>query len=273
MPIFTFMGANTLRQDDEYSAHVIEQTIQRVIPPLVKSLQEQGGSPVVGAAELISTFVASYKHIPAHRRVRLFVALTETLGVNEFLFTLLAKLAERYKITLGTSQVKAADDGNIGEFCAMLSGSFEAEIQLLNVVKYLDVVLDVLEPSAGGLAKHIFEESKDTRPLDLAGRLLQVLAEVLKSDSLRARATRALRNANADSARLRAYFSDAMEKTLALGEKYGDTEIAGEASTVLEHLLDLLSTPQFVDVVETLIDKPESKVSSSEKRCMKGFIS
>jgi U3 small nucleolar RNA-associated protein 10 len=27
MPIFTFMGANVLRQDDEYSAHVIEQVL------------------------------------------------------------------------------------------------------------------------------------------------------------------------------------------------------------------------------------------------------
>lgn len=270
MPIFTFMGANTLRQDDEYSAHVIEQTIQRVIPPLVRSLQEQGGSPVVGAAELIGTFVASYKHIPAHRRVRLFVSLAETLGVDAFLFTLLAKLAERYQVTLGVGQVKAADDGNIGEFCAMLAGSFGAEMQLLNVVKYLDVVLDVLEPSAGGLAKYIFEESKDTRSLDLAGRLLQVLAEVLKSDSLRASATRALRTGNADSARLRASFSDAMEKTLALGEKYGNTEIAGEVSRVLENLLDLLSTPQFVDVVETLIDRPDSKVSPSDILCVDG---
>lgn len=273
MPIFTFMGANTLRQDDEYSAHVIEQTIQRVIPPLVRSLQEQDGSPVMGTAELIGTFVASYKHIPAHRRARLFVSLTETLGVDEFLFALLAKLGERYKVTPSAGQVKAADDGNIGEFCAILAGSFGAETQLLNVVKFLEVVLDVLEPSASGLARYIFEESKDTRPLDLAGRLLLVLAEVLKNDSLRASATMALRNENEDSVRLRVYFSDAMEKTLALGEKYGNTEITGEISRVLENLLDLLSTPQFVDVVETLIDRPESKVSLSEILCIRDWLS
>lgn len=27
MPIFTFMGASVLRQDDEYSAHVIDQVV------------------------------------------------------------------------------------------------------------------------------------------------------------------------------------------------------------------------------------------------------
>lgn len=32
MPIFTFMSANVLRQDDEYSAHVIEQVLN--FPPI-----------------------------------------------------------------------------------------------------------------------------------------------------------------------------------------------------------------------------------------------
>lgn len=261
MPIFTFMGANTLRQDDEYSAHVIEQTIKRVIPPLVKSLQEQGGNPVVGAAELISTFVASYRHVPAHRRVRLFIALTETLGVDEFLFTLLAKLAEKYGVNVG-GQVKT-DDGNISEFCTMLAGSFSAETQLLNIVNYLDVILDVLEPSGDGLAKHIFEESNETRPIDLAGRLLQVLAAVLKNDSLRVRASRVLKTEAADAAKLKASFSNALEKTLSLAERFENTEIGTEIASVLSHLLDLLSTPQFVTVVETLLGRPSSQLRRS----------
>ncbi|RPB13149.1 hypothetical protein P167DRAFT_564665 [Morchella conica CCBAS932] len=260
MPIFTFMGANTLRQDDEYSAHVIEQTIKRVIPPLVKSLQEQGGNPVVGTAELISTFVASYKHIPVHRRVRLFIALAETLGVDEFLFTLLAKLAEKYRVNVG-GQVKT-DDGNISEFCTMLAGSFSAETQLLNVVKYLDVILDVVEPSGNGLAKHIFEESNET-PIDLAGRLLQVLAAVLKNDSLRVRASRVLKTEATDATKLKASFSNALEKSLSLAERFENTEIGTDIASVLSHLLDLLSTPQFVTVVETLLGRPSSQLRRS----------
>jgi len=31
MPIFTFMGANVLRQDDEYSAHVIQQVFHLIV--------------------------------------------------------------------------------------------------------------------------------------------------------------------------------------------------------------------------------------------------
>lgn len=36
MPIFTFMGANMLRQDSLYSFQIITKTIDTVIPPLIK---------------------------------------------------------------------------------------------------------------------------------------------------------------------------------------------------------------------------------------------
>ena len=35
MPIFTFMGAHLLHQDDQYSFQVITKTIDTVIPPLI----------------------------------------------------------------------------------------------------------------------------------------------------------------------------------------------------------------------------------------------
>jgi len=124
MPIFTFMGANTLRQDDEYSAHVIEQTIQRVIPPLVASLQVQGVSPLIGSAELLSSFVAAFQHIPAHRRLKLFMALTKTLGPSDFLYALLAMLGKKYHDEKGEAAT------SIKEFCVVFCGGFSAKEQL-----------------------------------------------------------------------------------------------------------------------------------------------
>ncbi|KAL7276313.1 snoRNA-binding rRNA-processing protein utp10 [Rhizina undulata] len=264
MPIFTFMGANTLRQDDEYSAHVIEQTVRRIIPPLVKSLQEQGGSPAIGAAELVATFVASYRHIPAHRRVRLFIALTETLGEDEFLFAVLAKLAVKYNVV-----GQAVEDGNVREFCSVLAGSFGAEIQMLTVGKYLEIVLECLGLQEGTVAKHIFEgaeETKDASATELGKRLLQVISAVMSGERLKAKVVGSLRSGDMDAVRLRDYFSKALEKTLALGEKYGTakgSEIGSEVGRLLENLLDLLSTPEFVNVIESLIDGPESKFRRS----------
>ena len=42
MPIFTFMGSNILRRDDPYSLQVITETIDTVIPPLIKVRREAG---------------------------------------------------------------------------------------------------------------------------------------------------------------------------------------------------------------------------------------
>ena len=36
MPVFTFMGSNLLRNDDQYSFQIITQTIDSVIPPLIQ---------------------------------------------------------------------------------------------------------------------------------------------------------------------------------------------------------------------------------------------
>jgi len=271
MPIFTFMGANTLRQDDEYSAHVIEQTIQRVIPPLVKSLQEQGdGNVVAGGAELVSTFVASYKHVPVHRRLRLFQALTETLGPADFLFAVVAKLAGRYAVGDGEREVK--------EFVSMLAGGFTAEVQMSSVVKCLTTVKGVLTPEPQGVASVLFGSEKDGDGInvpsqEMARRLLAVLQGFLASERLKARVAKSLKVSQEDTIKLRGLFSDAMEQTMALGEEYSShTIVSKEISSVVSQLLELLSTIEFVKVIESLISRPESPFRSSALTTFKSRV-
>lgn len=36
MPIFTFMGASLLRMDDSYSMQVVKQTVETVVPAVLK---------------------------------------------------------------------------------------------------------------------------------------------------------------------------------------------------------------------------------------------
>lgn len=268
MPIFTFMGANTLRQDDEYSAHVIEQTVQRVIPPLVKSLQEQGGSLLAAGAELVSTFVASYKHVPVHRRLRLFQALTETLGPAEFLFAIVAKLAAKYAVDGGEAEVK--------EFISMLAGGFTAEVQLGTVVKYLSTIKDVLNQNAKGETSVLFgseEDGRDVLAQEMARRLLAVLKAFLGSERLKARVAKSLKTSREDAAILRAFFSQAMEQTMALGEEYAaDKAISKEVSEVMSQLLELLSVIEFVNVIESLIARVESPFRSSALTTFKNRV-
>ncbi|KAI5848875.1 armadillo-type protein [Tricharina praecox] len=268
MPIFTFMGANTLRQDDEYSAHVIEQTVQRVIPPLVKSLQEQGGSLITAGAELISTFVASYKHVPVHRRLRLFQSLTETLGPTEFLFAIVAKLAGKYAVGEGEGEVK--------EFVSMLSGGFTAEVQMGSVVKYLSTIKDVLKPQPQGGASILFaseEDGRDVPAQEMARRLLAVLKAFLGSERLKARVAKSLKTSREDASSLRGFFSQAMEQTMALGDEYAfNKAIATEAAEVMSQLLELLSVIEFVKVIESLISQVDSPFRSSALTTFKNRV-
>ena len=40
VPLFTFMGTNTLRTDDDYSFEVTKKTIETIIPAIMKSFEE-----------------------------------------------------------------------------------------------------------------------------------------------------------------------------------------------------------------------------------------
>jgi U3 small nucleolar RNA-associated protein 10 len=258
MPIFTFMGANTLRQDDEYSAHVIEQTVQRVIPTVVKSLQGQGTGLLASGAELVSTFVASYRHVPVHRRLKLFEALTEALGPTEFLFTVVAKLAGMYAVDEG--------DVEVGEFVSMLAGGFPAEAQLKSVVHYLSTVKDVLNPQPAGLASILFgleENGRDVPMEEMARRLLSVLKSFLSSERLKAKIQKSLKSSKEAAVSLRSSFSEAMEQIMALGQQYATHKtISTEILDTMSRLLELLTIVEFVRVIEGLISRPDSSFQS-----------
>lgn len=90
------MGSSVLRKSDEYSVHVIDQTIDQVVPALVQSLRNQKRDVVAGTSELLLSFTATFEHIPSQRRQRLFETLVTKLGAHDFLFAVLAMLASRY---------------------------------------------------------------------------------------------------------------------------------------------------------------------------------
>ena len=58
--------------------------IQHVIPPLMTASKKRGGDDFMGL-RVLKIFVDALVHIPAHRRVRLFTALIETMGAEQYL--------------------------------------------------------------------------------------------------------------------------------------------------------------------------------------------
>lgn len=93
MPIFTFMGAHTIRQDDEFSGHVVEQTIICVVPALANAAQY---GKVDEIEFLLASFVSAFLHVPRHRRVRLFTTLARTLGGDLSIHLILFLCGQQY---------------------------------------------------------------------------------------------------------------------------------------------------------------------------------
>ncbi|CZS94034.1 hypothetical protein WAI453_001374 [Rhynchosporium graminicola] len=247
MPIFTFMGSSVLKQNDEYSAHVISQTIREVIPPLISSLRKEKGNPVTGAAELLLSFIAAYEHVPSHRRKALFTSLVQTLGAEDFLFALLAMLVDKYGVT-----------DSIKSFTAELTGAFGVEVQLQSAVKYLDLVSDVLKPkptySYVLLGTH---DDGDSDPQKIAMTELALLPHLLSQRRLISQTGKLLGRDDMDAARVRDLYSTLLESILALADTLKDQKrLHNVCGDVLESLLGLLSTSEFVKSVEGLLDRP-----------------
>lgn len=148
MAIFTFMGANVLRQDDNYSFQVIQQTLEKVIPPLVASsrganVNANETQMALQVKPIIKVFVSALFHIPKHRRLPLFTVLVRTLGEDEFLFAVISLLLEKYAdkfVKSGGDKDGSADD-SLAEFCLAISQQFAPQTQMKAVLLLLNGLL------------------------------------------------------------------------------------------------------------------------------------
>lgn len=141
MAVFTFMGANVLRQDDNYSFQVIQQTLEKVIPPLVSADRHQNESHHALALQvkpIIKVFVDALFHIPKHRRLPLFTVLVRTLGEDEFLYSIVSLLLEKYAAKFVRNEEGAE---TLGEFCLAISMQFSPVTQMKAVLALLGGVL------------------------------------------------------------------------------------------------------------------------------------
>lgn len=232
MPIFTFMSTGVMRKDDEHSVHVIDQTIELVIPALIKSLRSQRRDVILGTSELLASFVAAFDHIPSHRRLRLFGNLVSKLGADDFLFAIVAMLSSR-----------EGDSATIHASLAMLMNAFSISTQLITVEKYVDVIRDALQRKPGqaqvllGLDNN---QPEATRQKVLA--LVQTLSDLFKRPVFRASLREEL-----DPMQLRKHLSTLLEQMLNLAKEASADEIMAPA--VKECLTSLLGLPSFVEYI------------------------
>lgn len=267
MPIFTLMGTSVLRQSDDYSAHVVNQTIKEVIPPLIDTFKKGKRNIVASASDLLSSFVIAYEHIPSHRKHDLFISLIENLGPDDFLFAILAMFADRY----GTADSTCA-------FLTELIGSFPVEVQLQSLIKFVSLTGDIFKPKPT-LSATLLGKREDDGEVDLqksAVKELTLLPQLLSNRRLKDGISR-LEEADDDmeSAKIRELYIQLLEDILTLADTVQTHGSAGKKQQLhnrcgdaLAQLLNLQSIGEFIKAVEVLLDRPNMSVRQKVLRAL-----
>ncbi|KAK5664222.1 hypothetical protein OQA88_438 [Cercophora sp. LCS_1] len=259
MPIFTFMGGSVLRQADDYSAHVVNQTVKEVIPPLIENFRKTRRNLIASTSELLSSFVIAYEHIPSHRKQDLFVSLVENLGPEDFLFAVLAMFVDKYGTT----------DSMIS-FTTNILGSFAVEIQLQTLIKLLDLVGDVFKPKPA-LSSSLLGKggSGDVDPAKLAGKQLALLPHLLSNRRLKKEITLLAERDDMDSVKIRDLYATLLESLLSLAAIVkSKKQLHNRCGDALSNLLNLLSMAEFIKSVETLLDRPNVELRQKVLRAL-----
>ncbi|KAG8191512.1 hypothetical protein JTE90_019576 [Oedothorax gibbosus] len=159
MSIFTFMGSSLVRQDDSYSFQVISQTIETIVPSLLKASKfrnENDAMQVVAA--VIRVFVDSLPDIPKHRQLPLFSKLITTLDPSQYLWVPLGQICDQYAASFpealqesGTKKFPSTLD-----FAVNLHKQFSPDVQMDTCISLLNFI-SMLPDSKDGSRKQVVQ--------------------------------------------------------------------------------------------------------------------
>lgn len=157
MPIFTFMGAHTVRQDDEFSSSALQQTISKVVPAITKA----SGSLSNEIEFLLTSFVAAFHHIPRHRRVKLFVSLVDTLGHENSLHVILYLIGYQYSGFAVKNRTHECE--SLLDFVTAMLKTFDAPLCLVSISKFFELWSKIPDSALSSDSKEYAELS--ARPI------------------------------------------------------------------------------------------------------------
>ncbi|KAL2917305.1 snoRNA-binding rRNA-processing protein utp10 [Polyrhizophydium stewartii] len=181
MPVFTFMGANILRQDDNFSFHVIQQTLQTIVPALMRHLD---GEAFAELKPIMDVFVQALPHIPTHRRLRLFTLLVQTLGAEAHLGSMLALVLTGSVTSNFLAAQRTSDSNDAITFSLGLAHQFSHGEQLKALIKVAQMsrTLPCRQAEFASPLLDAGTELKTIRRVKL--QLVNFLGHALKSKSL-----------------------------------------------------------------------------------------
>jgi U3 small nucleolar RNA-associated protein 10 len=246
MPIFTFMGSTTLRQSDDYSAHVIHQTVSQVIPPLVLSLRKSSRQILNGVVDLLLSFVAAFEHMPQHRRLGLFKKVMTALGPEDCLFAVLVMLVDRYPM-----------DDRAREFLTELLDQFDASVQLLVFEQYVDLLIDLTKPRRGvsEVVLNLREKSNDEIHT-ITYNLLEALAGLLENPRIRLRIDRSFSGDDGRISSQRQIFAKLIQGAIKNAQSFkSHRDLEERAERVLSDIFQLVPLVELLRSAEPLIQQ------------------
>lgn len=245
MPLFTFMSTNTLRQADQYASHVVNMTVESIVPPLAASLKKGGGDLIKGASELLLSFTAAWEHMPLHRRLATFKHLVQTLGEGEALFAVVAMLVERYR-----------QDNTLPAFIKELCNACNVDTQLLAVRQYLNLIQEACKPRRPvadailGFGEKTADQVKESIVV-----LFDGLPVILGNSGLRKGIASEMQKSEEAAEEVRKIYGDVLERIVSFsrtqtgkgGVDVQDSRIAAANERALEALLGLMPTEEFIE--------------------------
>ena len=247
MPMFTFMSSTVLRRSDEYSAHVTDQAVSKIVPALADSLRRSGKDLTGGISELLLSFVAAWEHVPLHRRLGLFEMVVNAVGPSDCLGVVTAMLAERY----------SEGNSSAGDFVVELVNRFDPVITLIGAAQWLKLIDEVSRSGAKkkrdgtSLSDTLFgiPEKTEVERLEVTVTLLDGLAALLRDKSLSRRFQMLLSGDGQDGAKtIRSTYASLLEQTIDLSQRVtsSDVHLKAAGDGALSAALGLLPTKDFI---------------------------
>ena len=249
MPVFTFMGANVLHEDDGFSAYVMSRTMDSVVPRLLQSLHKRKEGPFVGVCELLLSFAAAFEHIPSQRRLDLFHSLSDKVGPADYLFALLTILMDKYP-----------NDRWVVQFAADLAGRYNISIRLQTVAKYLQVVLDIQKPKPTVSAPLLIIDEHHTTE-NAVSNLLPLACMILREAGLVSTAFSRFPQDYEYTVTLQSTYEQILVQVFMLAEQYKThRELATVCLQLLDASLGLLPLSKLVGTLETLLNRTDDTI-------------
>ncbi|KAL8770926.1 MAG: hypothetical protein Q9209_003577 [Squamulea sp. 1 TL-2023] len=250
MPIFTFMNSSIMKRTDDYSLHIVKQTMDSVIPRVMDSLRRRHKDSLAGVSELLLSFAAAFEHIPPRRRLGLFQSLMDMIGADEFLFALLILLQDKFP-----------RNKRILQFSVDLLDCYQARTQLQTIERYVATVLDLFKPKPT-LSTHLINTGLASNSQQCAANMLSHLAALFGDQRLVSKSSRAFLPSDDHTDSLRSLLSRTIAQILMLSQKQPKSEnMSLSCQKLLDILLDGLPMIDLISTIQGLLKDANAQTS------------